>query len=123
MTTSINLTEAQIAGLAVLKNDLGFKSVSHLVRHLCDDAITKHGMTCRRYSGWKRKPGEIMRRVIGLKPGTRFVAAQIAADGEDLQSVGTTLHYLHRDGKIGLLRGARRIGGAWEPAVFVRKDL
>lgn len=121
MTTSINLTEGQLVALAKIKNDLGFRSVSHLVRHLCDDAIARHGMTARRYVGWQRKPGDIMQRVLKLKPGTRFAASQIAAEGEDLQSVGTTLHFLVRSGKVGLLRNARRVDGAWEPAVFVRK--
>lgn len=102
--------------------DLGFKSVSALARWIIDDAVMRHGVRVKAPTGYTRKPKEIMGRVLRLKPGTRFSVFDVMEKGEERQSVGTTLHYLHREGKIGLLKSARRMaGGVWEQAVFVRK--
>lgn len=123
MTTSINLSDSQLTGLARIRGDMGFRSTSHLVRFLVDEAIAKHGMTVRKSTGWTQRPGDIMQRVLSLPAGSKFTAAGIAKRDEDLSSVGNTLHYLHRHGKVGLLRNARRVGNKWEPAIFVRKDI
>lgn len=130
-TVSFHLPEKTHKAALKVAKDLGFRSLSALIRWSIDETLQRQGIyeeareeaNSRRPCDWHRthRKGSIRSRIAAMKLGQEFTAADILARGEDLNSTGVILHYLHRTGRIGLRRVAIRVPGkGWEPAVFVR---
>jgi hypothetical protein len=122
--TTINLSDSTLTDLARMRDDLGFKSSAKLIEFLVEDGISRRKpkeQPKRWPSEWYENKGT-MSKVLELPPGSQFTAKDIAEKGQEVGAVSTTLHYLHRSGKVGLLSPARRVDGkTWAPAVFVRR--
>ena len=104
---------------ASLAAHLGFKGVPELLVYLVDDLAFRTPM--KKPNPRPMKRGSTTARVMKLAPGTRFTVDHILKAGEKRASIGVVLHYLHRQGVIAMLSGARRTPNGWEPAIFVRK--
>lgn len=131
ITVSFHLPESTHKAAVKAAKDLGFRSLSALIRWSLDETLQRQGIyeeirakaAVRNPVHWHRtnRAGSLRSRIAAMPIGQEFTVADVLAEDEDPHSIGILLHYLHRTGKIGLRRAARRVpGDGWQPAVFAR---
>lgn len=132
-TVSFHIPESTHKAAVKVAKDLGFRSLSALIRWSLDETLQRQGIyeeirtrsAVRKPVNWHRtnRAGSLRSRIEAMPIGQEFTANDIIRPDEDRASVGIQLHYMHRTGAIGLRRNAHRVPGkGWEPAVFVRTE-